>query len=63
MGRKRNPSKSRTDDTNPALIDDDAYIIIVRESTARKLSKKWSGEEWSFKYLISEAIKQVYGEK
>lgn len=59
MGRKKDPSKKRNE--NPALIDDDAYVIIVKESTERKLSKKWSREEYSFKYLISEAVKQMYG--
>lgn len=49
-------------DTNPALIDNEAHALIINESTSRKLSKKFSPEEWSYKYLISEAIKQIYGE-
>ena len=61
MGKKRGPKTNRTEDTNPALIDNVAYTLIVKESTKRKLSKKWSSEEYSFKFLISEAIKKIYG--
>ena len=32
MGRKKDTSKEKRNE-NPALIDDDAYVIIVKEST------------------------------
>jgi len=51
-----------TKDTNPARITDDAHSLIVKESARRKLSRKYSAEEVSFKFLISEAIKQIYGD-
>ena len=50
-----------TRDTNPALITDKAHSLIVKESTRRKLSRKFSTAEVSYKYLISEAIEQIYG--
>ncbi len=53
MGKSKNE--------NPALIDDQAHSLIIIESANRKTSKKWSREEYSYKYLISEAIKQIYG--
>ena len=61
MGKKRDPKKNRTADTIPTIIDNEAHMIVVRESSKRKLSRKWSSEEYSIKFLISEAIKQIYG--
>ena len=61
MGRKRNPNK--TGDTNPALIDNEAHHLIIRENTRRKLSMKLSPEECSYRYIISEAIKIKYSNK
>ncbi|KKM74089.1 hypothetical protein LCGC14_1403920, partial [marine sediment metagenome] len=55
MGKSKNE--------NPALIDNQAHSLIIIESATRKTSKKWSREECSYKYLISEAIKQIYGDK
>lgn len=54
MGRK---------DTSPALITNRAHAIIVRESTRRKLTKMFSPEEYSYKYLISEAVISIYKRK
>ena len=56
-------SKTKTEDTVNALIDREAHIILIKEGSRRKLSKKWSFEECSYKYLASEAIKQIYGDK
>lgn len=55
MGKSKNE--------NPALVDDQAHSLIINESAKRKTSKKWSREEYSYKFLISEAIKKIYGDK